>query len=108
MAKRQWFTLDEVLDDVLSDDEDYDPDEPMMEGSDDDFSDLEMDERNYDDFNDPVDFSNPATLSNNPTLSTSPTHGGIPGHNTPSSPVSLSSQQCSNSTSPSSSGTSLH
>jgi hypothetical protein len=38
------------LDDVLSDDEDlYDPDEPMMEGSDDDFSDLEVDEDEDDD-----------------------------------------------------------
>ena len=45
MTKRLHFTLEEVLDDVLSDDEDVDdPDEPMMEGSDDDFSDLEMDE----------------------------------------------------------------
>jgi hypothetical protein len=37
MTKRLHFTL-EVLDDVLSDDEDPD------EGSDDDFSDLELDE----------------------------------------------------------------
>ena len=45
MTIRLHFTLEEVLDDVLSDDEDVDdPDEPMMEGSDDDFSDLEMDE----------------------------------------------------------------
>ena len=45
MTKRLHFTLEEVLDDILSDDEDVDdPDEPMMEGSDDDFSDLEMDE----------------------------------------------------------------
>ena len=45
MTKRLHLTLDEVLDEVLSDDEDLaDPDEPMMEGSDDEFSDLEMDD----------------------------------------------------------------
>ena len=40
MTKRQRLMLDEVLDDddVLSDYDD--PDEPMMEGSDDEFSDL--------------------------------------------------------------------
>ena len=43
MTKRLHFTL-EVLDDMLSDDEDLDLDEPMMEGSDDEFSDLEVDE----------------------------------------------------------------
>ena len=43
MTKRLHFTLEEVLEDVLSDDEDLD-DEPMMEGSDDEFSDLEVDE----------------------------------------------------------------
>ena len=34
----------EVLEDVLSDDEELDNDEPMMEGNDDEFSDLEVDE----------------------------------------------------------------
>ena len=43
MTKRPHFTL-EVLEDVLSDDEELDNDEPMMEGSDDEFSDLEVDE----------------------------------------------------------------
>ena len=43
MTKRLHFTLEEVLEDVLSDDEDLD-DEPMMEGSDDEFSDLEVEE----------------------------------------------------------------
>ena len=43
MTKRLHFTL-EVLEDVLSDDEELDNDEPMMEGSDDEFSDLEVDE----------------------------------------------------------------
>ena len=46
MTKRQHFTLEEVLDNVLSDEGlDYvdDPDEPMMEGSNDEFSDLEID-----------------------------------------------------------------
>ena len=41
MTKRLHFTL-EVLEDVLSDNEDLD-DEPMMEGSD-EFSDLEVEE----------------------------------------------------------------
>lgn len=44
MTKRLHFILEEVLEDVLSDDEDLDDDEPMMEGSDDEFSDLEVDE----------------------------------------------------------------
>ena len=104
MAKRQHLTLEEVLDDVLSDDEDYDPDEPMMEGSDDEFSDLEMDERNYDDLCDPMDLGSP---SGSAALPNSPTHSGIPGHSTPSSPVSPSPQLSPNGTSPSSSGNSL-
>ena len=41
MTKRQHLTLDEVLD-VLSDDEDDDDWDEPMEGSDDEFSDLEM------------------------------------------------------------------
>ena len=44
MTKRLHFTLEEVLGEVLSDDEDLDDDEPMMEGSDDEFTDLEVDE----------------------------------------------------------------
>ena len=45
MTKRLHFTLEEVLEDMLPDDEDLDDlDEPMMEGSDDEFSDLEVDE----------------------------------------------------------------
>ena len=41
MTKRPHFTLEEVLDNVFSDDEDLDdPDEPIMEGSDDDFSEM--------------------------------------------------------------------
>ena len=44
MTKRLHFTLEEVLEDVLFDDEELDNDEPMMEGSDDEFSDLEVDE----------------------------------------------------------------
>ena len=44
MTKRLHFTLEEVLEDVLSDDEELDDDEPMMEGSDDEFLDLEVDE----------------------------------------------------------------
>ena len=40
MTKTLHCTL-EVLEDVLSDDEDLDDEEPMMEGSDDEFLDLE-------------------------------------------------------------------
>ena len=48
MATRQLLTVDAVINCVVSDDEDYDdPDEPMMEGSD-DFSDLQLDD-NMDD-----------------------------------------------------------
>ena len=106
MAKRQRLTVEQVLEDI-SDDEDYDdPDEPMMEGSDDEFSDLEMDE---DDLYDPVNIGNPSasstvpnspTLNGSPTLSGSPTHSVTPGHSTPSSP---SPQPSPKGTSPSSS-----
>ena len=48
MTKRLHFTLEEVLEDVLSDDDDLDDDEPMMEGSDNEFSDLDMDENEDD------------------------------------------------------------
>ena len=63
MAKRQRLTVTEVLDTVCSDDdEDLDDlDEPMMEGSDDEFSDLEMCDSD-DDYMDPSD---PPSLSKN-------------------------------------------
>ena len=44
----------EVLEDVLSDDEDLDDDEPMMEGSDDEFLDLDVD-KNEDDIDSVTD-----------------------------------------------------
>ena len=54
MTKRLHYTVEDVID-QLSDDDDYDdPDEPMMEGSDDEFSDLEMDKRDYEDLYGPV------------------------------------------------------
>ena len=81
MAKRQRLSVDDVMD-VLSDDEDYDPDEPMMEGSDDEFSDLEMDECDYGNNDDIADFSDPSAAL--PRL-TSPTHGSITANNTPGS-----------------------
>ncbi len=46
MTKRQHFTVEEVLGDILSDDEE-DPEEPMQEGSDYEFSDLESDNDEY-------------------------------------------------------------
>ena len=52
MTKRPHYTLEEVLDNVLSDDDEDldDPDEPMMEGSDDDFSDLGTDDEDIDEY----------------------------------------------------------
>ena len=47
MTKRLHFTL-EVLEDVLSNDENLDDDEPLMEASDDKFSDLDVDENEND------------------------------------------------------------
>ena len=45
MTKRLHYTVEDVID-QLSDEDDYDdPDELMMEGSDDEFLDLEMDEK---------------------------------------------------------------
>ena len=54
MSKRIRLTVEQVLESILTDsDEDLedldDPDEPIMEGSDDDFEDL------YDDLNEEVD-----------------------------------------------------
>ena len=43
MTKRQHLTVDEVLENILSDDEE-DLEEPMREGSDYEFSDMESDE----------------------------------------------------------------
>ena len=50
MTKRLHLTAEEVLDNVfLDDDDDFDdPDEPVMEGSDDEFSDLDIDDNDYD------------------------------------------------------------
>ena len=59
MTKRLHFTL-EVLEDVLSDDEDLD-DEPMMEASD-EFSDLDVDE-NEDDIDGVTDINGAQGLS---------------------------------------------
>ena len=56
--QQQSLTLDEVLDDVLSDDDDYDDsDKPIVEGSDNEFSDLELD----DDDDMEMDTNNPST-----------------------------------------------
>ncbi len=44
--KNDHFTVEEVLGDILSDDEE-DPEEPMQEGSDYEFSDLESDNDEY-------------------------------------------------------------
>ena len=43
MARRAW-TAEDVLEAILEDEDFDDPNEPMLEGSDDEFSDLEMEE----------------------------------------------------------------
>ena len=46
MTKRLHYTVEDVIDQLSDEDHDYDdPDELMMEGSDDEFLDLEMDEK---------------------------------------------------------------
>ena len=69
MTKRLHFTLDEVLDRVAHDDEDLDDfDEPIMEGSDDEFSDL-----NGEDIDDDNEMDNVTTGSDTLTGSLSHT-----------------------------------
>ena len=58
MAKRARLTVDDVVQQCADSDDDYadfeyDPDEPVMEGSDDEFSDLEGDEPDNDMDDDP-------------------------------------------------------
>ena len=92
MTKRLHYTVEEVIDHLSDEEDEYDdPDEPMMEGSDDEFSDLEMDERD-DDVYDPVDLdtpSSPAALPGSSTLNSaqpsSPTHTSTLSH--PGSPT---------------------
>ena len=99
MTKRLHYTVEDVID-QLSDDDDYDdPDEPMMEGSDDEFSDLEMDKRDYEDLYGPVNLGSPSSLATLPGSSTlsgalpcSPTLSGTP-YSTPSSRRSPSPDQ---------------
>ena len=61
--------------------DDYDPDEPMMEGSDGEFSDLEMDERDYEYDQLELDPSKPSSTPHSSTLSTAqsqnPTFSGM-------------------------------
>ena len=66
---KRLYTAENVLEAVLEDvdDDDYDdPDEPVMEGSHDEFSDLELDE---DDTH--IDVSPPSPLRSSPSLSIS-------------------------------------
>ena len=89
------YTLEEVIDDLSDEEDDYDdPDEPMMEGSDDEFSDLEIDERDKDLY-DQVDLSSPAALPGSST----------PSSAQPNSPTSTLSPPGSPSQSPSPSDT---
>lgn len=65
MTRWLHLTIDEVLDNVLSDDEHdaFDPDEPIMPGSDDQFSDLELDS------DDDIELGSVDTSSNGPVPS---------------------------------------
>ena len=75
-ARRVRLTVDDVLqyyadssDDAAADCEpDFDPDEPVMDGSDDEFSDLEGDE-----FDDDSDEDNPDTMHDTPAASSTAT-----------------------------------
>lgn len=112
MTKRLHYTVEDVIDQLSDEDDDYDdPDEPMMEGSDDEFSDLEMDERDYEDLYGPVNLGSPSSLAALPGSSTlsgglpcSPTFSRTP-HTTPSPQGSPSPDQSPSDT-PSSSSTS--
>ena len=91
MTKRLHYTVEDLIDQLCDEDDDYDdPDEPMMEGSDDEFSDLEMDKRDYEDLYGPVNLGSPSSLAALPGSSTlsgalpcSPTLSGML-HSTPS------------------------
>ena len=69
--------------DVLSDDEELDNDEPIMEGSDDEFSDLEVDKDE--------DTGHSLSPHSSPDPPTSPGHSSPDTPTSPSSPTSLSS-----------------
>ena len=92
MTKRL-YTMENVLEAVLEDMDDdcKDPYEPVMEASDDEFSDLELDEDDTD-----IDLSPPSNLPWSPSLSTSvpasSSHTSPAGssHPSPSSPTSNS------------------
>ena len=72
MAKRPRWTAEEVVQNLSDDDDDLDdPDEPMMDSSDDEFTDLELDS-DYDD-GDMMDIDNPGSqLSFSPDRPNSP------------------------------------
>ena len=98
MTKRPRWTAEEVVQNLSDDEELDDPEEPLMEGSDDEFSDLEFDS-DYDDYDNMMDVDNPGsehTLSpphNSPDTalhsnSDTPSSGGMsdPDSTPPSSP----------------------
>ena len=68
MTKRPHFTVEEVLENVLSDDEDMDDvDEPIMEGSDDEFSDFDVSDIDDSEEDSPMDAASyDPTLQDNP------------------------------------------
>ena len=100
MTKRLHYTNEDVIDQLSDEEDDYDnPDKPMIEGSDDEFSELEMDKRDYEDLYGPVNLGSPSSLAALPGSSTlsgglpcSPTSSGTP-HSTPSPQGSPSPDQ---------------
>ena len=99
MTKRQRWTVDEVINNVVEDEDYDDPEEPLMEGSDDDFSDLEYDDGR--DYADMLDEACTLGSAGNSSL-TSPAHSPPISPSPPNSPHA--SSQSSHS-SQSSSGT---
>ena len=64
MTKRPRWTAQEVADNLSDDEVDLDdPDEPLMEGSDDEFSDLEFENNDDDDHDDMMDLGGKPSLS---------------------------------------------
>ena len=96
MTKRQHWTVDEIINNVVSDDEDYDPEEPMMEGSDDDFSDLELDMDDDDDMPEQpcpscsAGNSSPTSPAHSPPISPPPNSLHASSQDSPSSQSSSS------------------
>lgn len=84
MTKRPRWTADEVAQNLHDDDDFDDPDEPLMEGSDDEFSDLDLDSDDDDtmDVDDPLFDADPA-LGTHSSSGTHHHHPVAPHHRHP-------------------------